>query len=136
MEKDVIDLLIEEENRIVEISGKRIKLDKLSYGQIIKIIRILGSVLSQITDKMKELKDKKSDDKFSEIKIILDLLDEKQITELLSIILKTNNIEKINKLSTKIVVELFVFIIENDLKETLKNLQGIEAIKNLFQKKQ
>jgi hypothetical protein len=143
MEKDILDILIEENERTIEISGKKLRLNKLSYGQIILLTKIVGSVMTQIVERMQELKKTNSTDKLSEIRAVVQLLDESQVTECLSIIFGkvdengkfiSANKKKCSKIPTQSVVELFVYLTENDLGETIKNLQGTESVRKLFQK--
>lgn len=131
MDKSTLDILMEESERVVTISGKKINLPKLSPGQILKITGILSTVASNIYAK---LINAKTEDRYADILVILKSLNEDQVADVTATILNDPDIEKCKKLSAAVVSGLFVYVVNNDMSETLKNFSGIDLLKTALKK--
>lgn len=108
----------------VIINGRTYQISKLTLGQILKLSKLIFRTIITSKDKLKQLSDTTKNNKSNaeDLLAILDLLDEKDIAELTSILLK----EKVESIDFDDSLELVAIVCElNNFSKVKKNFQRI-----------
>jgi len=117
------------EKEVVKVGGRTYSIGELSLNQFMKLSKFLAKTVLSSQKKLKELKDKTSNDTSNteDILTILDLLDDKDTVSFLGILLKEDDIDFLEKnLSLTKSTEIVAIVCEhNDIDLVKKNIQRI-----------